>query len=219
MTSMPTGGVAALESPLTTSVGLSATLAQVTADAFARVVTHLADPMAADSRATYAAWLRHQVTAWNELHLPAVPLAAVDWPLSSVPPECLDVVGLLMADLRELSPRMRPTLAPRQRAGAESPQPGTIVACVDLCVRFATPAAQLLGPARALTAGLTQVGSSTRYLTGCARLADRGERLRCELDGWAVTAGPAQTRLAVLTAQQLTDRLATALDARVRRGW
>lgn len=199
--------------------GLSAVLADVTRPGYERAVTHLADPLAANSRAAYAAWLRRQVSAWADLGLPAVPVAAVDWPLASVRPQCLDVVGLLLTDLRELSPRMRPTTVPAQATRGGLPQPGVVVACVDLCVRLAVPASQLLAPALALTAGTTQVSSATRYLSRCADLADRAPGLTREVDGWARAAGAVQAQLAVLTARRLTDRLASGLEARVRTGW
>jgi hypothetical protein len=246
MTSMPAGDAVALESPDTTSAdallgasghvledtavdpelatritraGLSTVLREVSVPGYERITTHLAEPMATQSRAAYAAWLRRQAQAWSELRLPAVPVSAVDWPLRSVSCQCLDVVGLLVADLREISPRTRPTLVPRQSIGADLPQPGVIVGCVDLCVRIAAPAARLLGPARALTAHLTQVGSSTRYLSRCAELAELVEPLEAELDEWGTSAAPAQAQLAVLTVRHLADDLASALDARFRTGW
>jgi hypothetical protein len=226
MTSLPICTASAVDAPLDAGLqtrldaaGLAAVLDDVTRPGRERITAHLADPMATDSRATYAAWLRRQVSAWSELRLPAVSVAAVDWPLSSVRPQCLDVVGLLIADLRELSPRMRPTVVPAQATSRDLPQPGVIVGAVDLCVRLAAAPARLLLPAQALTAGMTHQGSSTRYLARCADLAERAAGLVRELDRWADGAGAVQTQLAVFTAQGLADRLADSLDARIRHGW
>ncbi|HEX2808799.1 MAG TPA: hypothetical protein VHN80_21760, partial [Kineosporiaceae bacterium] len=60
------------------TVGLAATLHERTGAHRARLIAHLADPMATHSRATYAAWLRRQTTAWAQLDLPAVPVASPD---------------------------------------------------------------------------------------------------------------------------------------------
>jgi len=231
MTSTPTDaapgvdtpGVAApqdpqLEARLRTT-GLSAVLEEAIRPGCERVVTYLADPTATGSRSSYAAWLRRQVHAWSELRLPAVSVAAVDWPLASVRPQCLDVVGLLIADLRELNPRLRPTIVPRQASGVELPQPGIVIASVYLCVRLAAAPARLLDAARAVTEGPTHLHSATRYLARCADLAERAPGLRREIDSWSTSAGPVQTQLAVLTARSYAHRLAEALDARVSAGW
>jgi hypothetical protein len=201
------------------TAGLSAVLEEVTRPGCELVAAYLADPSATRSLSAYAGWLRRQVYAWSELRLPAVPVAAVDWPLSSVRPQCLDVVGLLIADLRELNPRLRPTVVPRQMTGPDLPPAGILIASVDLCVRLAAAPARLLPAARALTEGPTHVQSATRYLARCADLADRAAGLHCELDSWAATAGPAQCELAVVTAQEHAQQLADALDARVGSGW
>jgi hypothetical protein len=226
MTSMPTPDAPATDAPMDPQLqarletaGLAAVLAEVTRPGCTRAVAHLADPMATDSHAAYAAWLRRQVRAWSEVRLPAVPVAALDWPLASVRPQCLDVVGLLVADLRELSPRTRATIVPVQATGAELPQQGIVVGAVDVCVRLAAAPACLLESARTLTDGPTHVRSATRYLQRCADLSERAPGLAREVDVWAAAAGPVQTQLAVLTARRLADRLADALDARVRTGW
>lgn len=226
MTSTPTDAPLSVDAPhdphleaWLRTTGLSAVLAEVTRPGCERVTAHLAGPAATESRVAYAAWLRHQVHAWGEVRLPAVSVAALDWPLASVRPQCLDVVGLLIADLRELNPRMRPTVVPHRATSVELPQPGVVVAAVDLCVRLAAAPARLLEAARALTEGPTHLHSATRYLARCADLAERAPGLQREIDRWAGTAGPVQTRLAVLTAASLADRLAHALDARVRTGW
>jgi hypothetical protein len=226
MTSLPTTEALAVDAPLDAalrarldSAGLAAALDDVTRTGCERVITHLADPMATDSRASYAAWLRRQVSSWSELRLPAVSIAAVDWPLASVRPQCLDVVGLLIADLRELSPRLRPTIVPAQATSRELPQPGILVAAADLCVRLAAGPARLLGGAQTLTAGTTHQGSATRFLARCADLAERAPGLAREIDRWAEGAGTVQNQLAVLTAQGFAERLADSLDSRVRRGW
>jgi hypothetical protein len=226
MTSTPTDAPLSVDAPQDPhlearlrTTDLSTVLEEVTRPGCERVAAHLADPAATASRAAYATWLRRQVHAWGEVRLPAVSAAAPDWPLASVRPQCLDVVGLLIADLRELNPRMRPTVVPHQATGAELPQPGIVVAAVDLCVRLAAPPARLLDAARALTEGPTHLHSATRYLARCADLAERAPDLRREIDRWAGTAGPTHAQLAVLTAASLADRLAHALEARVRTGW
>jgi len=205
-----------------TTVGLAATLHERTGAYRARLITHLSDPMAADSRAGYAGWLRRQANAWAQLSLPAVPVASLDWPLASVRPQCLDVVGLLMADLRELNPGRR-TL-PLSRNSSQpgrhgSADPGVCVAAAQLCVGVAELSAGLLAPARALSAGVTAAGDATRYLSRCVALADRGPGLDRELDTWGATADPAQRQLAVLSAELFALRLAEAFDAASRTGW
>jgi len=226
MTSLPTPDARGVDAPLdpqlqarVEAAGLSAVLAEITQPGRAQAIPYLADPMVTDSHASYLAWLRRQLRAWSELRLPSISVVTLDWPLSSVRPQCLDVVGLLIADLREISPRMRPTVVPAQATSAELPQPGIVVAAADLCVRLAEGPARLLDPALALTRGMTHVGSSTRFLARCTDLAERAPGLAREIDRWASTAGPVQTQLAVFTAGRLADRLATALDSRVRTGW
>jgi hypothetical protein len=110
-------------------------------------------------------------------------------------------------------------VVPAQATSRELPQPGIVVAAVDLCVRLAAAPARLLEPAQALTAGTTLQGPATRYLTRCADLAGRSPGLTREIDRWADGAGQVQTQLAVLTARSLAERLADSLDSRIRRGW
>jgi hypothetical protein len=206
-----------------TTVGLAATLHERTTAHRARLITHLSDPMSADSRTGYAAWLRRQANAWAQLNLPAVPVASLDWPLASVRPQCLDVVGLLMADLRELNPGRRTLPLARQsgQSGGRhgSADPGVCVAAAHLCVGIAELSAGLLVPARALSAGTTATGDATRYLQRCADLADRGAGLDREIDSWGATADPAQRQLAVLSAELFSLRLSDAFDAGTRTGW
>jgi hypothetical protein len=224
MTSMPTPDAPTMDEPLDPelqarvgSVGLTAVLAEVTKPSADRLAAHLADPTVTRSQAAYAAWLRRQVRAWSELRLPASSVAALDWPLASVRPQCLDIVGTIIADLRELAPRMRPTIIPSYATSPDHPRPGVTVAAVDLCVRTAAAPAQLLGPTQELTAGATHLGSATRYLTRCADLVERAPDLQRDVDRWAGEAGPAPTQLAVLTAQHLASRLVDVLEARA--GW
>jgi hypothetical protein len=199
-------------------IGLAAVLIEQTASAWSRILPHLGDPMAVDNRANYTGWLRRQVSAWTTAQLPAVSVAAVDWPLASVRPQCLDVVGLLVADLRDLAPQQRSYRIPAQAQHGRSIPPGEIVAAAVLCVLVAGPASALLGPALELTAGTTGIGSATRYLSRCTELAARYGGLVRELDGWAVDE-PQQAQLAVRIAEQLATRLADALDAGLRTGW
>lgn len=226
MTSTPTDAVLSVDAPhdpqleaQLRTTRLSDVLEEVTRPGCERVVAHLADPAATDSRPAYAAWLRRQVHAWAALDLPAVSVASLDWPLAAVRPQCLDVVGLLLADLRELNPRLRPTVVPRQATGSGLPRPGVVIASVDLCVRLAAAPALLLPAARALTEGPTHLHSATRYLARCADLAERAPGLRREIDAWADRADPAQRQLAVQTAERFADRLSATLDARAQSGW
>ncbi|HEX2807580.1 MAG TPA: hypothetical protein VHN80_15560, partial [Kineosporiaceae bacterium] len=185
----------------------------------ARLIAHLADPMATDSRACYAAWLRRQTGAWAQLNLPAVPVASLDWPLASVRPQCLDVVGLLIADLRDLDPGRRRVPLPRTTNGPTGHAPGVCVAAAQVCVGVAELSAGLLASAEALTAGTTATGSATRYLRRCVQLSDRGAGLDRELDSWAASAEPAAVQHAVLFAELFSLRLADAFEAASRTGW
>jgi hypothetical protein len=226
MTSTPAPDALDIAAPLYHQVqarleraGLAAVLAEVTQSGCDRVTGHLGDPTATASRAAYAAWLRRQVRAWRGLPLPTRTTAAYDWPLTSVGPECLDVLGLLVADLRELAPGMRPTLVPSPAACVEPPQPGDLVAAAYLCVRLAAAPASLLGQAQALTAGVTHLGPATRYLTHCANLAERAHEVPGDVNGWAGTTGPEQVQLAVFSAERLAARLVSALDSPFHAGW
>lgn len=225
---MPTGDAVTLESPLTTApdllakinrIGLSAALGEASAGAHERIVAHLSGSTATESRASYAGWLRRQIRAWSELDLPVVPFGVTDWPLRSLSPRHLDVVGLLMADLREISPRTRPTLVPRQSRSTDLPTTGMIMGSAEMCARLAAPTSHLLESAQALTAHLTRVGSSTRYLSRCAEIAAMGDEIAAELDAWARNVEPAQVALAALTSRRLTEELAAALEARHQTGW
>src|SRR5512135_2806921 len=172
----------------TWSTSWSTALAAACAPALERIDTLAADPGVIGSRAGYAGWLRRQSAAWWFADLPAVPVATPHWQLSSVRPACLDVLGLLAADLREISPGARPAI-PRQPSPAEAVDVTRQVGAVYTCVSVAALLAPLLPAAQSLTAGLTQVGSSTRYLQRCADLAERTAGLQRELDQWAVRAG------------------------------
>jgi hypothetical protein len=200
-------------------IGLPALIAELTQDDWLRVTARLADPMAADSRANYTAWLRRQAAAWTAVQLPAVQIAALDWPLASVRPQCLDVVGLIIADLRELSPRNRPAVVPAQANRHDVTPHGTVVAAAVLCLRVAQRAAQLLGPALALSEGTTATGSATRYLARCADLAGRAPGLERELADWVDGADGTELRQVLTSSQQFTGRLADALEAATRTGW
>jgi hypothetical protein len=199
-------------------IGLAALILERTASAWARTLPHLADPMATDSQANYTGWLRRQVSAWTCVGLPAVSVAAVDWPLSSVRPQCLDVVGLLNADLRDVAPRHRPHRVPAQAVHGRSVPAGEAAAAAVLCVQAAGPCAVQLAPALELTAGTTGLGSATRFLARCADLAERQGGLARELQRWSVDE-PRQSQLAVQIAEQLAGRLAAALEAGTRTGW
>jgi hypothetical protein len=200
-------------------VGLPALIRERTLDDVEHVAATLDDPAVAASRAGYAACLRRQAAAWSAVQLPAVDVAAVDWPLASVRPQCLDVVGLIVADLRELAPQTRPGPVPAPGWPAETPPPGAIVAAALLCVRVAQQCVGLLAPALQLSAEITAAGTSTRYLSRCADLAARAPGLDREVATWATTADRAQVHLALRTSTQLTRRLADALEANSRTGW
>jgi hypothetical protein len=200
-------------------LGLPAVLAEVTDGDWSRLRAWLGDPMAVDSRANYAAWLRRQARAWKAVGLPAVHVAALDWPLASVRPQCLDVLGLIVADLRELSPRSRPTIVPAQPGPSDTVPYGTTVAAAALCLRVAQASAPLLGRAQALSAGTSAQGAPTRYLGRCADLAERAGGLDHEVREWGGTADPTQLHQALLTSRRLTRRLADALEAATRPGW
>ncbi|HEY6794827.1 MAG TPA: hypothetical protein VI248_09100 [Kineosporiaceae bacterium] len=201
------------------AVGLPALITERTLAESARVSSALDDPAATASRAGYAAWLRRQAGAWTAVRLPAVHVAALDWPLASVRPQCLDVVGLIVADLRELCPRTRPSRVPVQGWPAETPPHGMIVAAALLCVRVAHRSAGLLGPVLHLSDGITAAGTATRYLSRCQDLAERAAGVEREVTSWAGAADPTQLHLALLASTQLTRRLADALEAGSRTGW
>jgi hypothetical protein len=201
------------------AIGFGATLHERTAGHRARLIAHLADPMATDSRAGYAAWLRRQTNAWAQLNLPAVPVASLDWPLAAVRPQCLDVVGLLIADLRDLDPSRRRMPLPRTANAHSDRAAGVCVAAAQVCVAVAELSAGLLPSATALTAGTTATGSATRYLQRCVQLTDRGAGLDRELDSWGASADPAALQQAVLSAELFNLRLADAFDAGARTGW
>jgi len=201
------------------AVGLPALIAERTHDDWQRLLARLADPMAADSRANYAAWLRRQARAWTAVQLPAVHVAALDWPLASVRPQCLDVVGLIIADLRDLSPRNRPSVVPAQPNRHDGPAHGTVVAAALLCLRVAERSATLLGRAEALAAGTTALGTGTRYLSRCADLAERAPGVEREVRDWAARAEAHQVVHALTAAHRFTNRLADALEAATRTGW
>ena len=179
--------------------GLAAVLHEQTSSGRAQLIAHLADPMAADSRAHYAGWLRRQLNSWARLALPQVSVASLDWPLSSVRPQCLDVVGLLIApsDCSE----------------------GICVAAAHVCVAVAQLSAGLLPAATALAAGRTATGSSTRYLQRCAELADRGPGLDRELDSWGARAHPTALAQALAFSQVFIRQLTEAFDSSIRTGW
>jgi hypothetical protein len=199
--------------------GLPALVAERTSGDWARITARLSEPGATSTRATYAGWLRHQAAAWSAVPLPAVPVAALDWPLASVRPQCLDVVGLIIADLRELSPRNRPPIVPPQGWRTETPPHGAVVGAALLCVRVAQLAAPLLGRALRLSAGITAAGSATRYLGRCADLAERAPGVQREVTNWAAKAGDSQVHHAVTTSQLFTRRLADAWEASTPSGW
>jgi hypothetical protein len=201
------------------TIGLAATLHERTAGQRARLIAHLADPMATDSRANYAAWLRRQTNAWAQLNLPAVPVASLDWPLASVRPQCLDVVGLLIADLRDLDPGRRRLPLPRTGHPQSACTAGICIAAAQVCVAVAELSAGLLASAGALTADTTAAGSATRYLHRCVQLSDRGAGLDRELDSWGAAAEPAALQQTVLSAELFGLRLADAFDAGTRTGW
>jgi hypothetical protein len=200
-------------------VGAVAALREFTEPTRTSLAAHIADPMAADSRAAYVGWLRRQATAWAGLALPTVPVAALEWPLASVRPQCLDVVGLLLADLRELSPGSRPMTVPRQASWHESIVPGICVASAYACTAAAQLASGLLEPALTLTAGMTRVGPATRYLQRCAELTERLDGFHREVDRWAAAAPATQVQVAAVTAQQQLGRLLQLLEAGRRTGW
>src|SRR5664280_3568263 len=120
---------------------------------------------------------------------PTAPVASLDWPLSSVRPQCLDVVGLLIADLRELDPGRHCVPLPPPAGPQTDSTPSVSVAAAHVCVAVAELSAGLLAPATALTADTTATGTATRYLERCAALGARGAGLDRELDNWAATAG------------------------------
>jgi len=200
-------------------IGFLDLVSELTHGDWLRVVSRLTDPMATDTRANYAAWLRRQATAWAGVRLPAVHVAAADWPLASVRPACLDVVGLIVADLRELSPRNRPSIVPAQPTGYDTPPHGAVVAAALLCRRIAERSAPLLGPAEALSAGTTALGTATRYLSRCADIAERAPGLDHELQEWAARADAHQVADALASSRRFTTRLADALEAATRTGW
>jgi hypothetical protein len=201
------------------TIGLAATLHERTVGHRARLIAHLSDPMATRSRAGYAAWLRRQRNAWAQLNLPAVPVASLEWPLASVRPQCLDVVGLLIADLRDLDPGRRHVPPARTGPADNDNAPGVCVAAAQVCVAVAELSAGMLTSATALTADTTASGSATRYLQRCAQLSDRGAGLDRELDSWGAAADPAAGQQAVLSAELFSVRLADAFDAGARTGW
>ena len=201
------------------TVGLPALVAERTRADRERVADHLSGRSAVASRAAYTAWLRRQATAWRAVRLPAVDVAVLDWPLSSVRPQCLDVVGLIVADLRELDPRHRPAPVPAQPGRHDATPVGAVVAAALLCVHVAELTAPLLPGAEALHAGVTATGPATRYLGRCAELAERAPGLDREVTAWAANAPGDHVHHAVLAGQLFAARLAEALDATEPTGW
>jgi len=200
-------------------LGLPELVAELTHDDWLRITARLADPMATDSRSNYAAWLRRQASAWTAVRLPAVHVAAPGWPLASVRPQCLDVVGLIVADLRELSPRNRPSIVPAQPNGHDMPPHGTLIAAALLCRRVAERSAALLPTAEALSAGTTATGTATRYLARCVDLSERAGGLDRELSDWVDGASEAELADALGQSRRFTARLADALESATRTGW
>jgi hypothetical protein len=200
-------------------LGLAGALRETTHAHRAALAAHLADPAAAASRAAYVGWLRRQIAAWAQVPLPTVHVASLEWPLASVRPQCLDVVGLLVADLRELSPGSRPPLLPRQATSYEGVRPGLVIAAAHTCLSAARLAADLLAPARTLTAGMTRVGPATRFLERCAGLAERADGFERDVERWGHQTSASESELAVRNTAAHLRRLVEVLDAGRHPGW
>ena len=225
MTAIPTPApVDAAPRPTTGHLGvrtvadLNVLVSELTVADLERIEVGLDLEQATSSLARYTAWLRRQVCAWTVVGLPAVSVAALDWPLASVRPQCLDVVGLILTDLRELSPGTRPGVVPSQPGHYLAP-PGVMVAAALLCLDVARRCAPLLPGATALSASRTAQGTGTRYLARCADLADRAAGAEREIRDWGTLAAPEQVEHARTAARRFTARLADALDTGRRTGW
>jgi hypothetical protein len=209
-------------------LGLVATLEAHTWADRSRSSAHLSDLAAVDSRAAYAAWLRRLGAAWARVQLPVTRDAA--WPLATVGPECLDVLGPLRADLRDVTlaaggagtsgpdaltfaPRPAGAAGSRGRTGGPAGC-GTVVGAAYASVVLASDAAVLLPGALALAVDL-RAPVGLRFLRRCAAAAADRTSLRQEL----ATGLPADVaEEAVRTAVDVTRGLAEGLTARPA-GW
>jgi hypothetical protein len=207
-------------------LGFLATLEARTWASRSRAAAVLADPGAVASRAAYAAWLRRVATAWSRVALPAWS-GTGRWPFPSVDPQCLDLLGHLRADLRDVTlaaggvslpgPAGRQVLAGTGRTEEQAVLAGSVYAAVVLGSDAAVLVPGALGLAAEPRAPL-----GLRFLRGCAAAAAARTPLRRELARWAEglpqPEGRAHAELAVRTACDLVEHVADALQG-PRRGW
>lgn len=212
-------------------------LDECTAAARERAVQRLCDPAGVRDRAAYAAWLRRTAAAWARVPLPVAP-EPQRWPFDAVGPACLDVLGPLGADLRDVTmasgaavcvPVALTGPVGRGRADGRSHEVlPLLAAAVYVTVEICARTAGLVPDALALSRDpRTPLG--LRFLRRCSSASAARTVLRRELGTWAArthrldptdghATGPQTLDLTARTATRLTTALADALDTR-RRGW
>ena len=212
-------------------------LDECTAAARDRAVQRLCYPAAVRDRAAYATWLRRTAAAWARVPLPVAP-EPQRWPFDAVGPACLDVLGPLEADLRDVTmasgaavcvPVWPAAPVGRGRTGGRTREVlPLLAAAVYVTVEICARTAELVPDALALSRDpRTPVG--LRFLRRCSSASAARTVLRGELATWAErtrqldppdghATGPQSLDLAARTATRLATALADALDTR-RRGW
>lgn len=212
-------------------------LDECTAAARERAFERLCDPAAVRDRASYATWLRRTAAAWARVPLPVAPEAR-RWPFDAVGPACLDVLGPLEADLRDVTMASGAAVCvpvsltgPVGRGRADSRTREVLpllAAAVYVTVEICARTADLVPDALALSRDpRTPVG--LRFLRRCSSASAARTVLRGELATWAErtrrldpphghATGPQSLDLTARTATRLATALADAVDTR-RRGW